>query len=138
MEGDCCLLVRCILWSISLGEPRRRLQPELPKLGRRGRCIPAGPAPPGRGVLRPGAGPRAHVTLAHGGGGGGGSGSAGGFRRLEPDPVAGVWARVSPSLLRPPLRLPECGWRSRDGGARPGAVAGRGGRAAPRGAGAAG
>lgn len=43
------------------------------------------------------------MTLAHGGGGGGGSGSAGGSRRLEPDPVAGVWARVSPSLLRPPL-----------------------------------
>lgn len=42
------------------------------------------------------------MTLAHGGGGGG-SGSAGGSRRLEPDPVAGVWARVSPSLLRPPL-----------------------------------
>lgn len=51
----------------------------------------------------PGAGPYAHVTFAHGGGGGGGSGSAGGSRRLEPDPVAGVWARVSPSLLRPPL-----------------------------------
>ncbi|XP_032746903.1 uncharacterized protein LOC116890560 [Rattus rattus] len=51
---------------------------------------------------RPGAEPRAHVTLAHGGGGGG-RGSAGGFRRLEPDPVARVWARVSPSLLRPPL-----------------------------------
>lgn len=42
------------------------------------------------------------MTLAHGGGGGG-RGSAGGFRRLEPDPVARVWARVSPSLLRPPL-----------------------------------
>ncbi|CAO2600863.1 Disco-interacting protein 2 homolog B, partial [Lemmus lemmus] len=41
------------------------------------------------------------VTPAHGGGGG--SGSAGGSRRLEPDPVTGVWARVSPSLLRPPL-----------------------------------
>lgn len=43
------------------------------------------------------------MTLAHGGGGGGGSGSAGGSRRLEPDPLARVWARVSSSLLRPPL-----------------------------------
>lgn len=43
------------------------------------------------------------MTLVHGGGGGGGRSSAGGFRRLEPDPVARVWARVSPSLLRPPL-----------------------------------
>lgn len=54
------------------------------------------------------------MTLAHGGGG---SGCAGGARRPEPDPVAGVWARVSPSLLRPPrlssgVWLVEPGWRS--------------------------
>lgn len=54
------------------------------------------------------------MTLAHGGGGGGG---AGGARRPEPDPVAGVWARVSPSLLRPArlssgVWLAEPGWRS--------------------------
>lgn len=61
-----------------------------------------------------GRGRRAHVTLAHGGGG---SSGAGGSRRPEPDPVAGVWTRVSPSLLRPPLLssgvwLAEPGWRS--------------------------
>lgn len=56
------------------------------------------------------------MTLPHGGGGGGSIGVSG-ARRPEPDPVAGVWARVSPSLLRPPLLssgvwLAEPGWRS--------------------------
>lgn len=76
--------------------------PRLPRwTGRRGRC-----------VLRPGAWPHAHVTLAHGGCGCGACG-----RAPEPDPLAEVWARVSPPFLRPPLsssgvQLAELGWQS--------------------------